>query len=108
MSERDLWGLMVAMGLITFLLRASFIVAQDRIRLPEVVRRGLNYVPAAVLAAMVAPAFIDISGASDPFQQLPRWLAGVVAVLVAIRTKSIIVVLIVGMATLWGVQGLLR
>jgi branched-subunit amino acid transport protein len=106
MTGGDLWGLILAMGLITFALRASFIVLQDRIRLPELVRRGLVYVPAAVLAAMVAPAFISLGDGVDASQQLPRWVAGLVAVLVAVRTKSIIVVLLVGMTTLWGVQAL--
>lgn len=96
------------MGLVTFLLRASFIVAQDSLRLSAAVRRALNYVPAAVLAAMVAPAFVDLSGAADPLQQFPRWVAGVVAVLAAVRTQSIIVVLVAGMVTLWGVQALMR
>jgi branched-subunit amino acid transport protein len=107
-SNDVLWWLILAMGLVSLLLRASFIVLQERIQLPGLVRRGLVYVPAAVLAAMVAPAFINLGEGFDPTVQIPRWLAGVVAMLVAVRTQSIIVVLGVGMGTLWAAQALLR
>jgi len=101
------WGLILAMAVITFALRASFIVLQDRIRIPDLVRRGLAYVPAAVLAAIVAPAFVQLGGDADLVSQAPRWAAGLVGVAVAVRTKHMVAVLAVGMLTLWGVQALL-
>jgi branched-subunit amino acid transport protein len=107
-SDAQLWRLIFGMALVTLVLRASFIVLQDRIQLPTLVRRGLAYVPAAVLAAMVAPAFINPTEAFDPSVQIPRWVAGLVGAAVAVRTQSIIVVLVVGMGTLWAVQALLR
>jgi branched-subunit amino acid transport protein len=101
------WGLILAMGAITFALRASFIVLQDRIRLPVVVRRGLAYVPAAVLAAIVAPAFLQLGGDADLAYQAPRWAAGLVGAAMAVRTQHMVAVLVAGMLTLWGVQALL-
>lgn len=108
MTAVGLWWLTLGMGLITLLLRASFIVLQERIRLPTMIRRALVYVPAAVLAAMVAPAFIDVTESFDPTISIPRYVAGLMAALIAVRTQSIIAVLAVGMATLWGVQALMR
>ena len=107
MTDVGGWGLILAMGAITFALRASFIVLQDRIRLPVVVRRGLAYVPAAVLAAIVAPAFLQLGGDVDVAYQAPRWAAGLVGAAVAVRTQHMVAVLIAGMLTLWGVQALL-
>jgi len=107
-SDGALWGLIVAMGAITYALRASFIVLQDRVRLPDLVRRGLAYVPAAVLAAIVAPAFLQVGGEADLAVLAPRWAAGVVGTLVALRTGHMVAVLVAGMLTLWGVQALLR
>jgi branched-subunit amino acid transport protein len=101
------WGLILAMAAITFAMRASFIVLQDRIRLPTLVRRGLAYVPAAVLAAIVAPAFVQFGGDADIAVQAPRWAAGIVGALVAARTQHMVAVLIAGMLTLWGMQALL-
>lgn len=102
------WGLILAMAAITFALRASFVVLQDRVRLPALVRRGLAYVPAAVLAAIVAPAFVQLGGDADLVEQAPRWAAGLAGAVVAVRTRHMVAVLIVGMLTLWGVQALLR
>jgi branched-subunit amino acid transport protein len=107
-SEAALWGLIVAMAAGTFALRASFIVLQDRVRLPGWFRRGMAYVPAAVLAAITAPAFVQFGGEVDPAVHAPRWAAGAVGVLVALRTRHAVAVLVAGMLTLWGVQALLR
>ena len=101
------WGLILAMAAITFALRASFIVLQDRVRLPGLVRRGLAYVPAAVLAAIVVPAFVQLGGPADLADQVPRWAAGLVGAAVAVRTRHMVAVLVAGMLTLWGVQALL-
>ncbi|MBW6455960.1 MAG: AzlD domain-containing protein [Trueperaceae bacterium] len=101
------WGLILAMAAITFALRASFIVLQDRIRVPALVRRGLAYVPAAVLGAIVAPAFVQLGGDADVVTQAPRWAAGLVGAAVAVRTQNMVAVLVAGMLTLWGVQALL-
>lgn len=108
MSEGTLWGLIVAMAAVTFALRSSFIVLQDRVRLPGWFRRGMAYVPAAVLAAITAPAFLQLGGELDLAVQAPRWAAGVVGALVALRTRHVVAVLAAGMLTLWGVQALLR
>ena len=108
MSEGTLWGLIVAMAAVTFALRASFIVLQDLVRLPAWFRRGMDYVPAAVLAAITAPAFIQLGGELDLAAQAPRWAAGVVGALVALRTRHAVAVLVAGMLALWGAQALLR
>ncbi|MDA0700452.1 MAG: AzlD domain-containing protein [bacterium] len=107
MSDGAVWALIVAMGALTYALRASFILLQDRVRLPALVRRGLVYVPAAVLAAIAAPAFVQLGGDVDVATQAPRWAAGVVGVLVALKTQHIVAVLVAGMLTLWGVRALI-
>jgi branched-subunit amino acid transport protein len=107
-SEGTLWALIVAMAAVTFALRSSFIVLQDRVRLPGWLRRGMAYVPAAVLAAITAPAFVQLGGELDLAVQAPRWAAGAVGVLVALRTRDVVGVLAAGMLTLWAVQALLR
>lgn len=108
-SDAALWGLLFAMAGLTVTLRASFFVFGDRIRIPPLVRRGLDYVPAAVLAAIVAPAFVQFAPgeAIDLAAQAPRWAAGVVGVATALVTRNMLAVLVLGMATLWGVQALL-
>ncbi len=107
MSDGALWAVVVAMGVLTFALRSSFILAQERIRLPDWVRRGLDYVPAAVLAAIVAPAFVQLGGDAELIDQAPGWAAGIVGVVVALKTRHIVAVMVAGMLTLWGARALL-
>jgi branched-subunit amino acid transport protein len=106
-SEAGVWGLILAMGALTYALRASFILLQDRVRLPALLRRGLAYVPAAVLAAIAAPAFVQLGADVDLATQLPRWAAGLVGAVVAFKTRQVAAVMVAGMLTLWGVQALI-
>lgn len=100
MTREVLWWLFLAMGVVTLALRASFVAAQDRLALPPVLRRALRYVPAAVLAALVAPALF--AGGESPLGPVDARLpAGLVAIFVAWRTKSVLATLSVGMAALW-------
>ncbi len=103
----DVWWLFLAMAALTVALRASFIVLQDRIHVPDLLRRSLAYVPAAVLAAIVAPAFVDPGAGADLLSQAPRWTAGVLGVVAALVTRNMLVVLVVGMLAFWGVRALI-
>lgn len=105
MSDAWLWTLFTAMGVVTVALRASFVLLQDRAGLPPTLRRALAYVPPAVLAAIVTPAlFAPGTAALGPIDA--RLPAGLVAIVVAWRTKSVLATLTVGMAVLWGLTAL--
>ncbi len=101
MSRAALWVLILGMGATALTLRASFFLLQDRIRLPRWLQRSLDYVPPAVLAALVLPAFVDARQGVVANVAEPRFLAGLVAVAVAWRTKGILPTLLAGMAALW-------
>lgn len=107
MTGASVWWLFAAMAAITVALRASFIVLQDRVRVPEALRRGLAYVPAAVLAAIVFPAFVSVGDGVGPFEQAPRWAAGLLGALVGLTTRNLLAVVVAGMLTFWGVRALL-
>ncbi len=101
MTRPEVWFTIAGMALVTFALRGSFLLAADRTRLRPLVQRALRYVPPAVLAAIVAPALAQSSGAGLGPIDL-RLIAGVVAGLVAWRTRSILATFGTGMVTLWG------
>lgn len=92
----------IGMGIVTFGIRFFFIALSDRIELSPLVRSGLNYVPVAVLSAIVFPDMLMIDGALDLSFSNERLIAGLVAILVSWRFKNIGITLIVGMAVLWG------
>ena len=107
MSDAALWLMMVAMGLITFALRVSFIALSGRLAMPPLVKRALRFVPAAVLSAIVVPALVFREDTLDLTLGNEKLLAGALAALVAWATKSIIWTIVAGMVALWTFQAVL-
>ncbi len=101
MSELAIWLTIIGIGLGTYVLRLSFIHLHGRLELPPLVQRGLRLVPAATLAALVAPALAYSNGGLAVGADDPRLLAGLVALLVAWRFKHMLLTLASGMAVLW-------
>jgi len=85
------------MALATYLTRYTMIAALGR-EMPPLLRRWLRYVPAAVLAALVAPAALAPQGRLEV--GLPSW-AALVGVVVAWRTRSVLWTIVGGMAAFW-------
>jgi len=102
------WLVIVGVGLVTFLTRASFIVFANPHKFPHAFRVALVFVPPAVLAAIVAPGLFIPDGTLDFTFANPRWIAGLAALAVAARTRNAVATLAVGMATLWLLQWTLR
>jgi len=93
--------LIVGMFVVTFGARYPVMALVGKLPLPESVFRALRYVPAAVLAAIIAPALIlDSRGqmALDPGNEY--LVAGVVTFLVAWRSKNMLLTIVLGMMTL--------
>jgi branched-subunit amino acid transport protein len=99
-----LWLTMLAAGLLTFLIRYSFIGTAGRVNPPDWFRRMLRFVPIAALTALVWPDLLMPAGEVDLSFANPRLLAGVIAALVAWRSRNIFLTIGVGMLALWGLQ----
>ncbi len=104
MSTAALWLTILGAGAVTFALRLSFIALLGRIRIPPSLGRALRFVPAAVLTAMVIPLLFYEDGALEVSLGNERLLAGLVAALIAWRTRNVLLTLGGGMATLWILQ----
>ncbi len=93
----------VCIGAATYALRLSLIGLSGRVTLPPLAVRALRYVPVAALTALVVPDLVG--GPTGPgWAQLahnPRLWAGVVAALVAWRTRNVLLTVVVGMVVLW-------
>jgi branched-subunit amino acid transport protein len=98
------WLAIVGIALVTFLLRASFIVFADPHKFPHRFRQALTFVPPAVLAAIVVPGLLLFQGAIDLTPGNPRWIAGAIAILVAARTRNMLAAIATGMGALWFLQ----
>ncbi len=105
--EATLWLTVLGMGAITYAIRLVFIALEGRLALPELVRRGLRYVPPAVLSAIIFPELFRPAGSLDLSLGNVRLLAGLLAAVVAWRTRNVLWTLAAGMAALWLLGALL-
>jgi branched-subunit amino acid transport protein len=101
------WLTMACMGLVTYLIRLSLIALLGRVEVPPLVQRGLRFVPPAVLSAIVFPELLRPNGAFALSLGNVRLLAGVLAALIAWRTKNVFLTIAVGMLALWALRALL-
>lgn len=96
-------GVVAVIGVLTYAIRLSFIALFGRLeRIPPGLQRGLRYVPAAVLAALVLPALLVVG--PDGTVALEKLLAGGVATAVAWRTENILATMAAGMGAIWALQ----
>ena len=94
----------LGMGVITYLIRLSLFILPERVMLPPWLLRALRYVPAAVLSAIILPELLLPGGTLDISLGNERLLAGLVAAVVAWRTRNVFVIVAVGMIVLWLLQ----
>lgn len=100
-----IWTAIVVAGIGTYAMRASFLVFAHRlVDVPPAVQRLLRQIPPAALAAIVVPALLRPEGRLDIAQ--PRLVAGVIAGVVAWRSRNIALTLAVGMGVVMALQAL--
>lgn len=102
------WLIIIAMGIVTYGIRLLPIALLGRIEIPPVVQRALRFVPPAVLSAIVAPELLMPGGQFDVSPGNARLIAGVIATLVAWRTKNVLLTIAVGMIALWVLSAMVR
>ena len=87
-----IWVVMITTGIMTFLMRFSMFSGLINKPLPASFDRYLRYVPIAVLSAIIAASVVI-----DP---------AIIAVIVALVTKSVLSTIAVGLSVLWVLQNL--
>lgn len=104
----SLWLIIIVSGVLTFVIRFSFIMLLDRIVVPLWFQRGLQFVPVAVLSAIIVPEVLQPGGVLDLSPGNARLLAAVLAVVVAWRTKNTLLTIGAGMIGLLAFQFVFR
>jgi branched-subunit amino acid transport protein len=101
-----LWLLILGGGIITYIIRLSFILLLERISMPTLIQRALRFVPIAVFSALVFPmVFIQEERVIlSPLN--PRLISACLAALVAWRTHNIVLTILAGMLALFLIQAL--
>ncbi len=99
MSPEAFWVTLLGMALVTYLPRALGLVGLSGRALPQTVERWLGYIPAAVLAALLAPA-LSGEGEAD------RLLAALPTFLVAVLSRNMALTVVVGILSMTVVKAL--
>lgn len=100
-----IWLAIVFAGIGTYAMRAAFLVFAHRLAdVPPGVQRLLRQIPPAALASIVVPALMRPAGHVDVLQA--RFVAGVLAAVVAWRTRNIALTLVVGIGVVMLIDAL--
>ena len=106
LTATEIWVLIAALAVGTFLIRFSFLGLIGDRPLPPIVLRLLRYTPVAVIPGMVAPLVLwPAATAGEP--DAARMLAALVALLVGMWSRQLILAFLAGAAALYAGLALL-
>ena len=100
----NIWWLMLVSGVVTFLIRYSFIAAEGHYQPPAWFRRLLPFVPIAALTALTAPELLLLQGEIVLGAGNARLWAGIVAIVVAAVWRNTLLTIGVGFLALFLIQ----
>lgn len=101
-------ALIGGMTLVTFLIRYSLLGMSGRIKLPARLLQALNYVPPAVLTAIVVPSiFIEDHQLWLGFDN-PRLIGAIAAVSIGLWRQNLLLTIVVSMGVFLLCQGLIQ
>lgn len=93
------WLLVGGMALVTFAIRYPVLALSGRLKLPEQLLQALNYVPPAVLTAIIVPATLVESGDLWLSWENPRIGGAIAALAIGLWRKNLLLTIVVGMGT---------
>ena len=97
-----------AMAMTTFLIRYPLLAFSSRIELPSRIIEALEYLPPAILTAIVVPAVLMPTGDKIILSYTNAQLIGAIAaILIGWRTKNLLATIVGGMLTFFIWQWLL-
>ncbi len=102
------WLTIIIAGVLTYATRLSFIIFYGKIKMPGIVEQTLKFVPPAVLTAIFFPELLLDNGQLYISPGNARLLSGILAILVAWRTKNVTYTIVIGMLALWIFQFLIN
>lgn len=105
----EFWVTIALGGLVTYGVRSAFLLFADRLTdVPVAAREVLRMIPAAVLAALAVPVLLRPDGADTALQWVsPELLAGIIAGLVAWRTRNLFATIGTGLVAVMALQAVI-
>ena len=96
----SVWLTIILCGVVTFIIRLSFIAAEGKVAFPPGFRRVLPFVPVATLTALVVPDLLMPQGTLWLAWDNARLIAGLAAIVIAATTRSVLWTLVGGFVVL--------
>ena len=101
-----IWIVIVAVGVLNYFSRLSFIAFFANRRMPPLLARALKFVPAAMLTALVVPMVIASPATATGVVIDARLPAAIIATAVAWLQRSSVATMVAGMVSLWILRAL--
>jgi branched-subunit amino acid transport protein len=95
------WTVIVVLAIGTWAMRSLPIMLHGAVSTPAWAERLLRYVPVAALTALVVPSSLYLHTTTGYAFAPARTVAAIAALAVALRTRSVVATLAVGMIVLW-------
>lgn len=99
-----LWLMLLVIGVVTYAIRLSCIGLLGQREMPALLLKALRFVPLTVLPAIILPQLFLRNDTLALSIQNPRWMAGLLAAIVAWRTRNVLLTIVAGMVGLWVLQ----
>lgn len=96
-----IWSVMIFCGILTFATRFSMLSEAAPRELPPWMHDALGFVPIAVLTAILVPDVLIMPEEGFAVSGNLRLPSAIVALSVAILTRSVMATIIIGITTLW-------
>jgi branched-subunit amino acid transport protein len=94
--------LILGMMVVTFGARYPVLAILSQTPLPKGIFRALNYVPPAVLTAIIVPAILLPDGEISFSLNNAPLFAGIISMIIAWRSKNLLLTIVLGMGAFWG------
>ena len=105
MSDTVIWTVIVGLGVLTYLIRFSFLGLLAGRRVPDWAAQVLGFVPVAVLPAIVVPMVV-LAPESRDWAEPHRPLAALIALGVGMATRNMLAAIAGGMGAFWALRAL--
>lgn len=96
----EIFLIIIGMAAVTFLSRFAAPVLLQYAGIPQWLERWLRHVPTAILTALIAPSLLSPQGKLDISFHNHYLLAGIVAAIVAYKTRNVVLTICLGILTM--------